>query len=446
MARLLRLFIILGTIALLAAWLADNPGQLQLDWRGYRIESSFIVLLGGALALYALLRGPLWLYGWWRGARGQLSRQSSGIDALTRGMTAIAAGNAPEARRHAGRAGKLLDGKPLALLMQAQAAELGGDEAAARGHFQAMLAAPETEFLGLRGLLSQALRQGDTEYAGRLAERAMRLQPKSPWLIQKKFEIECAAGFWPQARETLGRAAQTKLISKPERARRQALLAFAEATGALEKGGEAAALASAQAALKGAPDLVPAAILAARLLARAGKPDKAARVLEKSWAAGPHPDLAETYGALAANESPAQRVVRMRKLIAANPDHLESRLLGAETALAAGETARARELLKPLTLTGAGGGADRRIFMLMGQIARAQGLGEADAQRWLARAAHAAPNPAWHCRACHNQTPDWRLSCPACGEFDAIRWSAGIRSTTAETAPAPGLLAPGAPL
>ena len=204
MARLLRLFIILATIALLAAWLADNPGQLQLDWRGYRIESSFLVLLGVVLALYALLRGPLWLYGWWRGARGQLSRQSGGIAALTRGMTAIAAGNAPEARRHAARAGKLLDGKPLALLMQAQAAELGGDEAAARGYFQAMLAAPETEFLGLRGLLSQALRQGDTEYAGRLTERAMRLQPKSPWLIQKKFEIECAAGFWPQARETLG--------------------------------------------------------------------------------------------------------------------------------------------------------------------------------------------------------------------------------------------------
>lgn len=446
MIRLLKLFVILAAIALAAAWLADNPGSLQLDWRGYRIESSFALLLLAAVIFYALLRAPFWIYGWWRGARGRLARQSSGLDALTRGMTAIAAGNAEDAKFYAARAGRLLDGKPLALLMQAQAAEMRGDEAAARGFFQSMLTSPETEFLGLRGLLTQAVRQGDAGYAGRLVERAMLLQPKSPWLIRQKFELECAAGAWPQARETLGRAVQTKLITRPERNRRQALLAYAEAREARDRGGDHDALAKAQAALKGAPDLVPAAVLAAELLARAGKPDKAARVLEKSWAAMPHPELAAAYKALLPHESPAQSVVRLRRLIAANPQHVESRLLMAETALAAGETARARDLLSPLTIEEGGAAPNRRACLLMAQLVRAQGRGEPEAQHWLARAAQASPDPAWQCRACGKSAPDWHMTCPACGEFDALHWGPGMAGVAAESGPAPGLLAQGAPL
>lgn len=438
MIRLLRPFILLVVIAAAVAWLADNPGRLELDWQGYRIESSIALLLTIGILLYALLRLPFWIYSRWRGAHGQLVRQSSGIDALTRGMTAIAAGNANDAKRYAARAGRLLHGAPLSLLMQAQAAELRGDEPAARGYFQSMLAAPETEFLGLRGLLAQAMRQGDMDYAGRLVDRAMKLQPKSPWLIRNKFEIECAAGAWPQARETLGRAVQTKLITKVERTRRQALLAYAEACQALEQGAETQALTSAQTALKGAPDLTPAAILAAKLLAQSGKPDKAARLLEKAWAQAPHPDLAVAYAALIPTETPAQRVVRMRRLIAANPEHTESRLLGAEAALAAGETARARELLKPLS----GSDASQRVCMLMAQLAQAQGMGAAEAQKWLARAPLATPDPAWHCQACGKPAPTWRMQCPSCGEFDSIKWRTGGPSHQQEA----GLLAQATPL
>ena len=45
--------------------------------------------------------------------------------------------------------------------LAAQAAQLNGDELAARKYFTAMLDRPETRFLGLRGLLTQALKTGD---------------------------------------------------------------------------------------------------------------------------------------------------------------------------------------------------------------------------------------------------------------------------------------------
>ncbi|MFZ5835076.1 MAG: heme biosynthesis protein HemY [Pseudomonadota bacterium] len=444
MGRLLRLFISIVAVAGLIAWLADNPGRLEMDWQGYRIETSFGLLLVLGVVLYALMRAPFWIYGRWRGASGNLARSRTGMVALTRGMTAIAAGDADAARRYGARAGRLLPDAPLSLLMQAQAAELRKDDVAAREFFQALLRSGETEFLGLRGLLGQALRQGDMDYAGRLVERALRLYPKSPWLIRNKFEIECATGAWPLARETLGRAAQNRLITRVERTRRQAILAYAEACQALEQGADVQALGLAQSAVKGAPDLVPAAVLAARLLAASGKPDKAARLLEKTWARAPHPDLAAAFGSLVPDENPAPRQVRMRRLIAANPDHPESRILAVENALAVGETARARELLKPL-LGSETVEPSHRACLLMAKLAQAQGLGAEEAQRWLARAPLAAPDPSWQCQACGKQAQVWHMLCPSCGEFDSIHWDiAG--PLQGQNPAAPGLLAQGASL
>lgn len=449
MGKLLRHFILVAALAATVAWLADHPGRLELDWHGYRIETSVAVLLALGAGFFALLRLPFWIYSRLRGARGQLVKYQNGMQALTHGMTAIAAGDITEARRYAARADRLLSGAPLTLLMQAQAAELRKDDAAARGYFQAMLIAPETEFLGLRGLLAQAMREGDMGYAARLVERALQLYPKSPWVVRNKFEIECATGAWPQARETLGRAAQTRLITKQERNRRQAILAYAEASQALEQGDETRALGFAQDALKGAPDLVPAAVLTARLLAAAGKPDKAGRVLEKTWALNPHPDLSDAYASLAPGEKAAQRLIRMRRLIAANPGHLESRLLGAETATAAGETARARELLSPLAGVEPIAGVSRRVCLLMAQLAKAQGLGAHEVQRWLAYAPLAAPDPVWQCQSCAKQSQAWTVLCQACGEFDSIRWvvpEPPHRIAAPPNPPDPGLLAQPAPL
>lgn len=446
MGKLLWLFMLTVALASAVAWLADHPGQLQLDWQGYRIETSMAVLIMSGAIMFALLRLPSWIYSRWRGARRQLIRQQDGLQALTRGMAAIAAGDAASAKNYAARANRLLSGAPLSLLMQAQAAELRRDVTAARGYFQAMLISPETEFLGLRGLLSLAMRDGDMGYAMRLVDRALQLHPKSPWVVRNKFEIECATGNWPQARETLGRAAQTKLITKQERDRRQGILAFAQACQAHEQGAENQALEFAQQALKAVPDLVPAAVLASRLLAGSGKPDKAGRVLEKIWALNPHPDLAYAYGALAPDETPAQRLIRMRRLIAANPEHLESRLLGAETALAAGETARARDLLAPLTGADATPSTSRRVCLLMAQLVQAQGKGAHESQRWLARAPLAAPDPLWQCRACAKQLQTWQMLCPSCGEFDSIHWTIPAPAQRTTGASEPGLLAQPAPL
>src|SRR3989304_1947268 len=142
-----------------------------------------------------------------------------------------------------GGAGGLRTEPPLTLLRAAQTAQLNGDEAAARKYFAAMLERPETSFLGLRGLLTQALRGGDDAEALRLADRAHRERPKAARGATTLLALHLRAGDWAGAEGTLRRAAKLKAIAPATAQRRRAVLLTerARAAGAAGAGAGAGA-------------------------------------------------------------------------------------------------------------------------------------------------------------------------------------------------------------
>ena len=184
MIQALWFMVVLAALALAGVWLADHPGSVTVLWQGYRLDSS-VALLVSVVAVIAVVAALV--YRFWIvllglpsafGRRRTARRRRRGFEALTRGMVAVAAGDAEDARRQGKRAEGLLEDPPLTLLLSAQAAQLAGDEQAAERFFTAMLERPETEFLGLRGLLTQGIKRHDWDEALALARRAYRLRPE----------------------------------------------------------------------------------------------------------------------------------------------------------------------------------------------------------------------------------------------------------------------------
>ena len=218
MIRFTLAFIVVAVLAMLAAWLANHPGTVTVVWQGYRIEASLLILIASTLAV---LVASLIIYRFWTWMRrgptrlGEMraaDRRRRGFLALTQGLTAVAAGDSQKAGRYAQRAEALLDEPPLTLLLSAQAAQLSGDEASTTRHFTAMLESPETEFLGLRGLMTQAEREGDQERALKLSRRAYEKSPESPWVIQALFDLEVEACNWREAELLLKLPAATRAL------------------------------------------------------------------------------------------------------------------------------------------------------------------------------------------------------------------------------------------
>lgn len=422
-----------------AVFISDRPGTVSLTWQGWRVDTSVAVLVVAviliavlAAVLFHLLRkiigGPRALMR----ARRE-SRRRRGYRALTQGMVAVAAGDAAEAKRLAKQADVLLAEPPLTLLLSAQAAQLGGDQKAAQKYFAAMLERPETEFLGLRGLLMQALKNGDQEEALRLTQRARELRPKTPWVLSSLLELQARAGKWNEAEATLAFAIRRKALPDSVGRRHRAVILHEQSRAAQAEGRDRDAMRLAARAAALTPGLEPVATHYAELLAAKGHHRHARKVLEAAWHAEPHPALAAAYGALFADEAPLQRLKQFETLTAQNKDHPESRIALAEAALKARLWGEARRHLAVAGGRQENSAASPRVCRLMAELEEAEHNDLPAARMWLARAAATDTlETAYVCNACGAETGAWTARCPHCQSFDSIEWRLPGRAAGAQ--------------
>ena len=425
------LFLILkiAILVAIAVWLANRPGSVQIVWQGYVVEISFAVFV---LAIALLMAFAAFVYWMWRVlirspatiARSRmLARRERGYEALTQGLVAVAAGDAEGAKRLSKRASVLLDGPPLTQLLSAQAAQLGGDEQTAHERFEAMAERPETEFLGLRGLLGEALRNEDWLTALDLANRARRLNAETPWLLKVAMDLEIRLRKWLDAQSTLAQMVRAGRLTTAEGQRIRAAILMersreAEGDGELERALELAGEAARQ-----QPDLVPAVARAATLLGRLGKTRQASKMIEKMWASQAHPELAAIYRDLGREgEDPVARVKRLETLHKIAPQESASLLALAEAEMEARLFGAARAHLTQIAEGNAHQAPTRRVFRRLAELEVAEtGNGEA-ARRWLERATQALADPAWVCDVCGAVSQTWSAICPECGAFASMSW------------------------
>ncbi|WEJ79765.1 tetratricopeptide repeat protein [Paracoccus versutus] len=346
------------------------------------------------------------------------SRERKGYDALSEGMLAVASGEGRLAQDKAAKAAKLLDKPHVTDLLAAQAAEVAGDRRKAAEVYRRLLSDERTRFVGIRGLMRQKLDEGDTATALKLAEKAYALKPKHTELQDTLLQLQTREGDWKGARAVLKDKRQQGQLPKDVHVRRDAVLALKEASEVLAHGNSISAREAAISANRASPDLIPAAVLAARSYIAQNDPRNASRVLQKTWSVRPHPSVAATYAEIVPDEKPAARLRRFEDLMRQNPEHEETRLLRAELLLAAEDFPGARRALGDL--------AEKhptvRSLSILAAVERGEGSDDAVVRGILARALVASRGPQWVCDKCHNVMADWSPTCDSCGGFDTLTW------------------------
>ncbi len=423
MLRLIVFLIVAAVLAWVAVWLANSPGEVVLRWEA----TDTVLPVGIAVAIVAAIAAAaIVVYEVWRWlahlprrvrANRRQKRQIRGYKELSHGLIAAAAGDVTGARVHTRQAERLLEANAATLLLSAQTAQLEGKEDVAQLKFTQMLKRPQTEFLGIRGLLADAVKRGDQEEALALARRAYERSPNTSWVLTTYFDLLTRAGRWSEALALVNDLAREKLISGPEATRRRALMKHMLAVEALEAQRPAEALAQARRATGLAPTFAPAAATAARAASAVGKLRLARRSIEDCWRLVPHPELAAAYAALVPDETAAERLRRFSRLETLAPDHLTTQLVMAELAMNARQWDIAkRHLDKALTLQPTAG-----AYRLYAEYERASGGGDAKARDWLAKAADAPADKVWVCEDTGEVLAEWQLFGPS-GRFDSVHW------------------------
>ena len=405
--RLLVLFGLVLAAAAAASWLAQQPGDMRIDWLGWRVQlpTSLAVALVVAFALLLvffdrILRAIRTLPGW-LGGRFRQRRDAAGHRALTLGLMAVSAGEPEAARKQASRAQRLLDAPQLTGLLAAQAAHLAGDHQAARRYFTSILDDRDTAFLGQIGLLRLALDDRDSEAAHKAATAALAINPKSELAARALLQLETDRGNWQQALPALAVLHQ-KLGKAPQngaglKIRQQQVAAHYLAARDQLDDNPASSLRELEQALKLDPGFLPAVCAIADHYLdpdtdRRANYGRAAKWLEAAFIDQPHSEL----------------LPRLQKAWKANDGQFIARL---------------EKLLGKVK-------ADWRTeaVRLVAAAAEQAGL-DGEAARLRHEAAALAENtPAddvaatWQCDACKSVHDMWHSHCPACGQFASLLW------------------------
>src|ERR1700716_2086968 len=419
MYRIILFLVLIAFAAAGAAWVAEQTGDVALSWGGWRVQPSlpvFALALGivlvAAMTRWAILRG-LWRTPEKIRHRRRERRHARGRHAITHGLLAIGHGDSTAARLHADVARRHAANDPLALLLHAQSALLDGDREGAQRAFRAMAEREDTRLLGLRGLFIEAQRADAPVAAVMIAEEALKLAPASTWASHAVLGFRCAKGDWSGALVILDNNLASGLIDKAAYRRQRGVLLTARAL-ELEKVDRDLSRESAMEAIKLAPTLVPAAVLASKYQSEAHQIRRSMRIVETAWLKHPHPDLADAYAHVKLGDSARQRLVRIETLAAKAPGHLESALAVARAAIDATQVAPPREALAPFIAA-----PTQRVALLMAEIERTEHGDSGRARAWTLRAVRALHDPVW--TADGYVSDRWRPVSPVTGRLGAFQ-------------------------
>lgn len=422
---------VIAAVAMGAGYLLESQGGVEVTVRG--TEYTFgplqsvigIVLL--MVAIWLVIKLLSLLVAVWHFLNGDetaltryfdRNRERKGFDALSEALMAMASGEGKVAMAKAQRADKYLNRPDLTNLLTAQAAELAGDRRKAEETYRKLVENEQTRFVGVRGIMKQKLAEGDTDTALKLAEKAFALKPRHEETGDTLLRLQAEKEDWSGARKTLNTKLKNGQLPRDVHKRRDAVLALSEARDVFSEGKDIEAREEAIEANRLSPDLIPAAVMAARGYIEQGKPRYASRVLSKAWSVQPHPDLAAAYAEIEPNEKPGARIKRFNTLTKSQPDHPETRMLKAELHIADEDFPAARRAMGNLVETD----PTARSVTLMAAIERGEGASDTVVKGWLARALTVPRGPAWICDNCQHIHVDWKPICNNCKSFDTLTW------------------------
>ena len=418
----------LALLVYAVAWISERPGRVEVEWGGYLVEMHF----GAFLAVLAVLTiSAALIYRFWRSIvsvpkmvrrYNEIKGRERGFNAITKGLVAVAAGDAKAAEKHANRARKLVPDAPLSGLLMAQSAQMNGKDSIARLEFESLLEDKDAAFFGLRGLMNQAMKKNDHQKALELLRTAEGLHPKRGWIVHSLFDAEVQCRDWIRAEQTLTKAVRLGVFDRETGRQHAQAILVARADAALTQGLKPQALRLAKKAFRLDAGFIPASTLYARLLFKLGKKRKAVAVIEQAWPLGPHPDLAHLWDELAPEPKgktdearktyQLQWYKRLYNLATYRP---ESNAMIGRAAMDLGMYAEAREWLKIAC-----------EYTLLAKLERLDGRYEIKSREWLERATHAKPKPKWVCENCGHTSSEWDVLCSSCHAFNEVEWRSPV--------------------
>lgn len=334
MIRILLFLAIVTCISLGISWMADEPGQVVIDWSNYHIETSVLALVSAVtvlvftcMMLYSLLHILISTPHNWKRTR-RAKHQLLGLESISATFAAIATQDTVTAHKKLKQAQKYLPSQPITLMLSAQLARMEGNESKSRLYIEQMLGNEVTEFMALRSLIEKARNNNFIDEAIAHAKKALAIKPGDNWLIATLAGLYAQAGQSQDAVHLLDTSLKKRYINRKFFLRETAHVLFEDAQRLVLAKRMEAAIDLLERTLGTLPDYREASVLLAQVHMMRDDIAKAVKTISSAWKITPHQELRETLTEVLEKYSGNQKILSsVEKIATIHPEHEETGLL-----------------------------------------------------------------------------------------------------------------------
>ena len=411
------------SICIIVAFIANQEGNSQIVWVGWKMEIPTSILFGSFLLLIIII---LWLHNLWKliinlptniSKLVKENRQKTGYNALAYGLAASSAGDIESTQKYAAQAQRLLDNKDLTEMLSAHAAHLSGDKNAAFKYFNNLANRSSTKFHGQLGLMRLAIENNDHDEALIRARAANSIQPRNPKLNSLLVMMEAKKEHFEEAIEVLQKGRRIGSIEEEKAQNLAAALHTKIGMKKLEENQLSEAEKSFALALREKTDFIPAVISLSKIFIGKDNQRKALSLLSKVWKIKPHPEIAQTLKLIWKNERASVNIANLINLTEDNANS-QARLIIADEAISAGLKGEANDQLSKISTEQ----HNKTYHQLMSKLAD-QSNDKTKSNQELEKALEANPSQAWVCSSCGFSYDFWSIKCSNCDNIGSIEWS-----------------------
>ena len=425
MIRLTFYILLAIMIAVGAAWISSNPGDVLISWQGWEIRFSVAVLVFLSFLYTAFIFAIIRLLKWLNFSRYFSSperlaakRTKAGQD-LDQAWSSYALGDYADAIKFGLRAKAKLGEDHNVLRLLASATRMLGEDK--NPYLDALKKSDLSTTWVDKQELDDLISLKSWNRAKPLIARMLQHHPKNGQLLLLDFICNTHLNRWKEAKSALETLSKNKGSIDPIRLKRySAVIDYCLALEAKAAGLKSESHSLLKAALKSDPTYSAAALAYARGFIEQDDKKSAEKVVFQAWKYGPTDELGELFTELYPLESNSETYRRVKRLIEENPSEPESRHLLAGSAINAQKWPDARQALNDLINSKR---ASKKTYHLLALLERRQKNDLKASEEFSAKAEKAVMDPTWGCTTCNAIPAHYNPHCSNCGDFDSIRWS-----------------------
>ena len=452
MTKKISIFVIVGLIFTVIAWMIDKTSLVQIQWNGVEHSISlpetmlfvllFIAIIDVASKIVRKL-GRVQIKEVYKSSTASRVKDDESIDMLStkrgerivinravfdqslllvlQAMTSITAGDMTQAHHNIRALKKYIGDDAIIDLLQMKIYKGEKNFNKMEKLSSKLMKNDNVQIVGLKAAVEAQIEKKEFKDALQTANKAFELRQDLYWVIESAFELRAKARDWDGSLQVIEAGKKRKIIPMDRYKRLKAIVLFEMAKEALVKSNEVLFFKCCHQALEAEPTLVPAALALARYYKENDNQFRqSAKVLTKVWKKNPVDDVAYAYLNLFDGENAKERLQRMESFAMLNAirPSLNNRLV-AEIASEAGLWGKAKAEIEIFLINNP---CTRIVNKIITKYELEVHKDEKAAQVWKDKHDACAEDSEWVCGSCGALSEEWHAVCPICGAFGQDRW------------------------